>query len=198
MARRAAWLCTRRSLLTRSQIPGPLLLFTLNCHLEVQISQSLGPFSQIGLLKAGRRGAHRPCNFSYPVGAFSAGKRPGIDEYLGKGQMGSALRNGVTANFTYFDRGTFWVFPFTYFHVPKSAQKCQGVFFHNLSKSITFASAPFVLSPFVLSQISYRTNYLVWAKILPFRTKKLPPGSPSSNRSTTQAVQFRKVGHPPK
>ena len=43
---------------------------------------------------------------------------------LGKGQMGSALMNGVTAIYfcMFFDRGTFWVLPLTYFYLPKSAR----------------------------------------------------------------------------
>ena len=46
--------------------------------------------------------------------------------------------NGVTANYMFFDRGTFWVLPLT--------------FFLNLSKSITFPEAPLVLTPFVRNQ----------------------------------------------
>ena len=30
--------------------------------------------------------------------------------------------NGVTANFMFFDSGTFWVLPLTCFHLPKSAR----------------------------------------------------------------------------
>ena len=30
--------------------------------------------------------------------------------------------NGVTADFMFFDRGTFWVLPLTYFYIPKSAR----------------------------------------------------------------------------
>ena len=30
--------------------------------------------------------------------------------------------NGVTANVMFVDRGTFWVFPLTYFYIPKSAR----------------------------------------------------------------------------
>ena len=32
--------------------------------------------------------------------------------------------NGVTANFVFFDRGTFGVFPLTYFYLPRSARAC--------------------------------------------------------------------------
>ena len=44
-----------------------------------------------------------------------------MKQALGKGQNGVAT-NGVAANFMSFDRGTFWVFPFTYFYIPKSAR----------------------------------------------------------------------------
>ena len=58
--------------------------------------------------------------------------------------------NGVTANFMFFERGTFWVLPLIYCYLPKSA----GAFlFPNLSKFITFAAAPVVLTPFVRNQI---------------------------------------------
>ena len=49
----------------------------------------------------------------------------------------------------FFDRGTFWVFPLAYFDLPKSA---RASFFPNLSKLITFAAAPLVLTPFVRNQ----------------------------------------------
>ena len=42
-----------------------------------------------------------------------------VSEELGEGRMGSAL-NGVTANVTLSNRGSFWV-------PPLSSQKCQGV-----------------------------------------------------------------------
>ena len=55
--------------------------------------------------------------------------------------------NEVTADFMFFDGGTFWVLPLTYFYLPKSA---RAYLFPNLSnKSITFAAAPLVLTPFV-------------------------------------------------
>ena len=55
----------------------------------------------------------------------------------------------VTADFMLFDRGTFGVLPLTYFDLPKSA---RAYFFPNMSKSITFAAAPSVLTPFVRDQ----------------------------------------------
>ena len=49
----------------------------------------------------------------------------------------------------FFDRGSFWVLPLTYFYLPR---KCQGVLFPQSIKIITFAAAPLVLSPFVRNQ----------------------------------------------
>ena len=59
-----------------SQIPEPLLMFASTCPLRVQISQGLGPFFQIELLKAGRmwhwrRGAGRRSRGRY---SFSAAR----------------------------------------------------------------------------------------------------------------------------
>ena len=45
---------------------------------------------------------------------------PALGAVVGKGQMGSALI-GVTANDSFFDRGTFGVLPLTYFYLPESA-----------------------------------------------------------------------------
>ena len=55
--------------------------------------------------------------------------------------MGSALM--VTAKFMFSDRGTFWVLPLAYVYLPKSA---RSYLFPNLSKLITFAAAPLVLT----------------------------------------------------
>ena len=55
----------------------------------------------------------------------------------------------VTANFVFFDRGTFWVLPLTYFYLPQSA---RANFFTDLSKFMTFAAAPLVSTPFVRNQ----------------------------------------------
>ena len=54
--------------------------------------------------------------------------------------------NGVTANFMFCDRGTFGVLPLTYLIFTKVSGR---TFFPNLSKGITFAAAPLVLTPFV-------------------------------------------------
>ena len=47
--------------------------------------------------------------------------------------------NWVTANFMFLDRGTFWVLPFTYVFLPKSA---RAYLFPQSVKFITFAAAP--------------------------------------------------------
>ena len=47
----------------------------------------------------------------------------------------------------FFDRGTFWALPLTYFYLPESA---RAYLFR--SKLITFAAAPSVLTPFVRNQ----------------------------------------------
>ena len=60
--------------------------------------------------------------------------------------MGSALMGSLQISM-WFDRGTFWVLPLTYFCLPKGAR--TYLFFHNLSKLMTFAAAPLVLTPFV-------------------------------------------------
>ena len=56
---------------------------------------------------------------------------------------------GSFANFSFFDRGTFRVLPLIYLYLPKSA---RASFFPNLSRFITFAAAPLVLTPFVRNQ----------------------------------------------
>ena len=52
--------------------------------------------------------------------------------------------NGVTAFCLFFDRGTFWVLPLTYFYLPQSARAClfpQSVKFHY------FCSGPISVDP---------------------------------------------------
>ena len=67
---------------------------------------------------------------------------------LRKGTNGVST-HGVTTFFSFFD-GFFWVLQLTYFYIPTSA---RVYFFPNLSKLITFAAAPLVLTPFVCNQI---------------------------------------------
>ena len=55
-----------------------------------------------------------------------------------KGTTGVST-NGPTANFTFFDRGTFWVLPLTYIYLPQVPGRA---FFPYLANVITFAVAP--------------------------------------------------------
>ena len=71
--------------------------------------------------------------------------------YWKKGQMGSTLMESLQT-FRCFLTGTFFVPPLTYFYFPKFPGRS---FFPNLSKSITFAAAPLVLTPFVRNQASH-------------------------------------------
>ena len=75
----------------------------------------------------------------------SAWKQP-----FGKGRDKWGQHERVTANFMFFDRGTFWVLPLTYSYLPKSA---RAYLFPQSVKFITFAAAPLVLTPFVRNQV---------------------------------------------
>ena len=57
--------------------------------------------------------------------------------------------DGVTVICVFFDGGTFWLPMLTYLVFPKVPGR---TFFPNLSKFITFAAAPLVLTPFVRNQ----------------------------------------------
>ena len=50
-----------------------------------------------------------------------SGMMGGSLRYSEKGQNGVST-NGVTANSMFFDGGTFWVSPLTYFYIPKNAR----------------------------------------------------------------------------
>ena len=52
--------------------------------------------------------------------------------------------NGVTANFSFFERGTFWVLPLTYFCLPKSA---RAYLFSQSVKTPYFRSSPIGVDP---------------------------------------------------
>ena len=52
--------------------------------------------------------------------------------------------NAVAANFMFFDRGTFWVLPFTYFCLPKSARACL---FPQSVRIVDFCSGPVSVHP---------------------------------------------------
>ena len=60
-----------------------------------------------------------------------------------KGTNGVSI-NGVTADFTFFDRGTFWVLPLIYFYIPKSARACL---FPQSVKIDYFCSGPISVDP---------------------------------------------------
>ena len=83
----------------------------------------------------------------------AAYRRPEYGPF-GKGQTGSALMNGVTANIMFFFQGLFG-----YSRSPTFISlKVPGrTFFSNPSKFITFAAAPLVLTPFVRNQTSSET-----------------------------------------
>ena len=75
------------------------------------------------------------------------------EEELGKGQTGSAPMVSLQFLVYFFGRGTFCVLPFTYVCLVCLPNKFQGLpFFLDLSKSIPFAAAPSVLTPFVRKQ----------------------------------------------
>ena len=62
---------------------------------------------------------------------------------VGKGQMGSALMGSLQMS-CFFDRGTFWVPPLTYFHLPKSA---RAYLFPQSVKTHYFCSGPISVDP---------------------------------------------------
>ena len=61
---------------------------------------------------------------------------------IGKGQMGSALMGSL--HFLFFDRGTFWVLPLSYFYLPKSARAYR---FPQSVKINHFCSGPISVDP---------------------------------------------------
>ena len=64
-------------------------------------------------------------------------------EELGKGTNGVST-NGVTANFMFFDRGTFWVLLLTYIYLTKSA---RAYLFPQFVKIHYFRSGPISVDP---------------------------------------------------
>ena len=52
--------------------------------------------------------------------------------------------HGVTANCTFFDRGTFWVLPLTYLYLPKNA---RAYIFPKSVKMHYFCSGPISVDP---------------------------------------------------
>ena len=79
------------------------------------------------------------------------GRAPAPPEALRATQKGTngVSANAVTVNFMFFDRGTFWVLPLTYFYLPKSARAYRTAYLFPSVKFVAFAAAPLVLTPFV-------------------------------------------------
>ena len=61
------------------------------------------------------------CALTGPGPRFEAPRPPAEAPRSRKGTTGVST-NGVAASFMFFDTGTFWVLPLTYFYVPKSAR----------------------------------------------------------------------------
>ena len=78
-----------------------------------------------------------------PVACSAVAGRAVLCRAVRKGTSGVST-NGVTANFMFFDRGTFWVLPFTYFYIPKSA---RAYLFPQSVKIHDFCSGPISLDP---------------------------------------------------
>ena len=113
------------------------ITYTMSVHIRV-------PFSTLSLLQ------HQPTRFERLPQKYFIDARRTHDDYsvlFGKGQMGSALMGSLKNMF--FDRGTSWVLPLTYFYLPKSA---RAYLFPQSVEFSTFAVAPLVLSPFVRNQ----------------------------------------------
>ena len=84
---------------------------------------------------------------------------------LAKVRKGTSVvsNDGVTANkHVFFDRGTFWVLPLSYFYTPRSAR--ARLFPQPDNKNITFAAAPFVLTPFVRNQTCLSDGIRQWTE----------------------------------
>ena len=64
---------------------------------------------------------------------------------FGKGQVNNGVStNGATADFMFFDGGTFWVLPLSYFYLPKSA---GAYLFPQSVKIHCFCSGPISVDP---------------------------------------------------
>ena len=98
--------------------------------------------------------------------------------------------NGVTANYMFFDRGTFWVLPLTYFNLPKSA---RAYFFPNLSKLVIFAAAPLVLTPSVHNQ-GFKDDFDAWKGSLSADERKMVQDQAAGefNKKFRKSDEFKK------
>ena len=74
---------------------------------------------------------------------------------LWKGSNGVST-NGVAANFTFFDRGTFWVLLFTYVYLPKSA---RAYLFPQPIEIHYFCSGPISVDPICAGFTTISTTY---------------------------------------
>ena len=81
--------------------------------------------------------------------AWPAGMRKPHQDSTRRGTNGVST-NGVTADFMFFDRGTFWVLPLTYFYLPKSA---RAYLFPQPVKIQYFCSGPISVDPICLQSI---------------------------------------------
>ena len=82
----------------------------------------------------------RPCGQAARQPGSQAARQPGSHR---KGTNGVST-NGVTANFMFFDRGTFWVLLLIYFHLPQSA---RAYLFPQSVKINYFSSGPISVGP---------------------------------------------------
>ena len=94
---------------SQSTVPSPLLSIALN-----------GLFGSLV-----RRLAGSPASFARRpfLSARNATVEMGTrDGFMSRKGTNGVSTNGVTTNFMFFDRGTSWVLPLTYFYVPRSAR----------------------------------------------------------------------------
>ena len=94
---------SRRPNRNRVQMLGPSCSNRIRTHASIRMDR---------VLRVVRRLACVEC-FKAPWAPSSQLSRKGTN---------GVSTNGVTANLMFFDRGTFWVVPLTYFYLPKSAR----------------------------------------------------------------------------
>ena len=98
--------------------------------------------------------------------------------------------DGVAANVMFFDRGTFWILPLTYFYLLPGR-----TFFLNLSKYITIAAAPLVSTPFVRNQGATVEKNNVEDFLVNASAYKLDDLEGNLKQLYTQYVKFMDSGH---
>ena len=90
---------------------------------------------------------------------------------------------GVTPNFIFFDRGTFWVLPLTYFYIPKSA---RAYLFYTIYQNHYFCSGLISVDP-TCPQPIYRVCSISRAPLNRQPATRAAPwtvGAPSRHRDT--------------